>query len=376
MPLLADLIRTLDELAPASLAESWDNTGLLLGDAARGVKKILTCLTLTEDVAQEAISEGADLIVTHHPVMFRPIQKLTTGDAQGRILLGLAREGIAVFSPHTRYDNAPRGINQQLAEACGLEGIRPLRTAAAATHYQLVTFVPPENLSAVRQALWSAGAGQIGEYACCSYSVQGVGTFLGSENSQPQVGTKGHLEEVGESRLEVLVSAGTLGPVIEALRKTHPYEEPAYFVYPLHEAAGTGGVMGAGRVGDFAQPRTVGEVADKLCAALKIQAVQIVGDAGRLVSRVGIACGAAAEFLKEAHAAGCRLFITGEARFHDALLARDLGVAVILLGHYGSERTGMERMVGLLQEKHPDISIWASRAEHDPIQWYVPPSVE
>lgn len=263
MTLISKLIDTLDDLAPRSLAEDWDNTGLLLGDANRDATKILTCLTLTPDVATEAIKGNYDLIVSHHPILFRPIQQLTTDDIQGDMLLRLIQSNIAVYSPHTSYDNSRQGINQQLAEALELRDLRPLRVR----------------------------------------------------------------EDASER------------------------------------------VSGSGRMGTLKGPKTLEALADSAKTLFHITTIGLVGDPGREISRVGIACGSAAEFLPDAAKLGCDAFVTGEARFHDCLKARDLGIAMLLLGHYASERGGVERLAGLIAERHPECLANPSQIETDPLQY-------
>lgn len=264
---LADCLARLETLAPPALAESWDNVGLLIGDRAQGVRRVLTCLTLTPDVAREAIDEQVDLIVTHHPVLFRPVQRITSETLEGALLLGLIRNAVAVYSPHTAYDSAPEGINQQLAETLGLTGIEPLRPAA----------------------------------------------------------------ESAEAK-----------------------------------------TAGGGRCGDFPVPVTLASLAAQAGRVLRARGVQYVGDAERKVSRLAVACGSAAEFLPDAARAGCDALLTGEARFHACLEARELGLALILPGHYATERPAVEALAVRIAAEWPGVQAWASRCETDPLHWRSP----
>ncbi|WP_437202652.1 Nif3-like dinuclear metal center hexameric protein [Planctomicrobium sp. SH664] len=260
---LARITDFLARLAPLELAESWDNVGLLLGEAQQPVDKVLTCLTLTEDVADEAVQGGARLIVAHHPILFRPVQRLTSATAEGAMLLKLIRAEIAVYSPHTAYDSAPSGINQQLAELLGLREIVPLRPAAE----------------------------------CVDAS------------------------------------------------------------------------MGSGRYGQLVQPRRCDQVLADVRHQLKVAQLEFVGDPARMVHQVAVACGSAGEFLKDAHQAGCELFITGETRFHTALEARQLGIGLVVAGHYATERPGIEWLAARLQREFPRVKVWASEVERNPLQW-------
>jgi dinuclear metal center YbgI/SA1388 family protein len=359
------LVNTLEELAPPGTAEDWDNVGLLLGDAAAEVSAVMTCLTLTPDVAEEAVRENIGLVVTHHPLMYKPVQQITTGTIEGRVMVMLMRHNVAVYSPHTAWDNAPRGINQQLAELLELRNVKPLREWPAEDEVKIVTFVPAEHRSAVQRALWDAGAGVIGEYRECSYYGSGTGTFHGSDASQPAVGQAGRFEEVVEDRLEVVCPSRLLDRALQALCQAHPYEEPAIDVYPRRSLPSG---RGSGRYGDLPQAMPLVELNRLVCERLKTEITPFVGNPERPILRLGIACGAAAEFARDARRAGCDALLTGEARFHACLEARSSHLALILPGHYATERLGMERLAAILAEKHPEVRVVASRVESDPLR--------
>lgn len=360
------VLDTLQSLAPLETAEEWDNVGLLLGDADSEISAVMTCLTLTPDVAAEAVRENVGLVVTHHPLLFKPVKQITAKTAEGRMILSLLRHGIAVSSPHTAWDNAPQGINQQLAELLELRNIQPLRPWPKEEQVQIVTFVPVEHRLAVQRALWDAGAGIINEYRECSYYVSGTGTFYGSQHSNPAIGQAGRLEAVAEDRLEVVCPAHLVHYAIEQLRKAHPYEEPAIDVYPRRSLPSNQGV---GRCGDLPTPLPLAELNRLICERLKTPLTPFVGEPEQQISHLGIACGAAAEFAKDAQRAGCQAFLTGEARFHACLEARTANFGLVLPGHYATERPGMERLAELLAERHPDLHIFASQVERDPLRW-------
>lgn len=358
------LLSTLQSIAPLETAAEWDNVGLLLGDATGELSAVMTCLTLTPDVAEEAIREQVGLIVTHHPILFKPAKQLTSASAEGRLVLLLAQNGIAVYSPHTAWDNAAQGINQQLADLLELQNIQPLRPWPREEQVQIVTFVPVEHRLAVQRALWDAGAGVINEYRECSYYVSGTGTFYGSDESHPAIGQTGRLEQVAEDRLEVVCPAKLVHFAIQQLRAAHPYEEPAIDVYPRRSLPSD---YGQGRRGDLPQPMKLGELNQQICDLLKVPRTPFVGSSDQEIRRLGIACGAAAEFLKDARQTGCQALLTGEARFHACLEARTAGFGLILPGHYATERVGMERLAELLTDQHPELRVFASRVESDPL---------
>lgn len=362
---LQDIIVELETLAPPLLAESWDNTGLLLGDRTTDVQRAMTCLTLTPDVVAEAIARNVQLVVTHHPLMFKPIQRVTADTLDGQTLWNLSRHGIAVYSPHTAWDNAPLGINQQLAELFDLKEISPLRRQMVSSGYKLVTFVPAESLESVQQALWESGCGEIGNYSRCSFFTPGQGSFWGNADTNPAVGQSGQLERVEELRLEVICPKSCLSKALSAIRMAHAYEEPAVDVIPLEPQPST---HGAGRQGMLGKPVTLSELVAMVRERLNATAVQFVGDPHGKISRVGMACGAAAEFWKDAQHAGCDVLLTGESRFHGAIEVRDAGFSMILAGHYSTERFGMERLATLMAEHCPGLTVTASQWEHDPVQ--------
>jgi dinuclear metal center YbgI/SA1388 family protein len=353
----------LTRLAPSALAADWDNTGLLVGDPAGPADRVMTCLTVTPAVVAEAVAEQCQLIVTHHPVLFRGAKRLTAGDPDGRLLLPLVRVGVAVYSPHTRFDNCPGGINDGLCTRLGLGSIRPLRPKGGAKLCKLVVFTPEADLGTVSDAVFAAGGGVIGNYDQCSFRVAGTGTFFPRAGANPTVGQVGKREEAGEHRLEVIVPEARRAACVAAAVAAHSYEEPAIDVYPLVAVA----QGGEGRVGELPAPVPLGELAAMMKAKLNAAVMQTVGDPARPARRVAVACGAAGEFLPDAIGAGADVFLTGEVRFHDARAAEAAGVGLLLPGHYASERPGVEDLAGRLAAEFPAATVWASRAERDPL---------
>lgn len=364
VPLLADLCQFLDTFAPSSLAADWDNVGLLLGDPKETVRAALTCLTITPEVVAEAVESGVQLIVTHHPVLFRGTKNLSTNHPEGRLLWPLARAGVAVYSPHTAFDDTRDGINDSLARALNLTEVEPLRKKDGPKQAKIVVFTPESDLAKVSDAMFAAGAGVIGQYHECSFRLPGTGTFFGSDATNPTVGQKGRREEAPELRLEVVCPEGIVEKVVRAMRQAHSYEEPAFDVYPLRPMATS---MGSGRIGKLSQPRSLVELARDVKAKLKSSGVQIIGNPEGSIQRIAIACGAAGEYLSDAARAKADVFLTGEMRFHDYLTARSRGVSLLLPGHYATERPAVEELAGRLQQQFPEVRIWASQREADPV---------
>jgi dinuclear metal center YbgI/SA1388 family protein len=382
MTTVAEVSAWLEKFAPARLAESWDNVGLLWGDPASAVERVMTCLTVTPATAAEAIAEQASLIVSHHPVLFRAVQRVRADLSETAPLWKLARAGIAIASPHTAFDNTHDGINDVLSRRLGLMEVAPLRPRARpvdsdrdalkARSFKVVVFTPVGDREAVLVGAFEAGAGQIGAYRECSFASPGEGTFFGTEAAAPAVGQRGCRETVPELRLEVVCPAERLPAVLTAIRARHSYEEPAIDVYPLQESRlesrppGLG--EGTGRIGRFVEPRSLAEFAAFLGRSLGRVAVQLVGDPSRQILRVAVACGAGDEFLRDAAAAGADVLLTGEARFHRGVEAEALGIALIAAGHYATERLGVEDLARRIAVAFPSVSVWASQSERDPFR--------
>jgi dinuclear metal center YbgI/SA1388 family protein len=363
MPTIAEITAAVEAFAPSATAAEWDNVGLLLGDSGGAVERVMTCLTITPDVVAEAVRERVQLIVSHHPILFRGAKRITTATPDGKVVLPMARAGIAVYSPHTAFDNCAGGINDILCRRLGITNVQPLRPREASRQCKLVVFVPDADLAKVSDALFAAGAGRIGEYTECSFRLAGKGTFFATDVTNPTVGQKGRREDVDEWRLEVVVPEGIVPDAVRAMRKAHSYEEPAFEVYPLKPDLGGG----EGRVGVLGGRVTLGELVERVKKTLSAASVQVVGDLSRTVKRAAVACGAAGEYLVDSIRSNADLFLTGEMRFHDALTARDQGVSVILPGHYATERPGVEELAAKIAAEWAGVTAWASRAERDPL---------
>jgi dinuclear metal center YbgI/SA1388 family protein len=306
------------------------------------------------------------LVVSHHPLLFRGAKRLTGDTTEGGIVLDLLRGEVAVYSPHTAFDNCVGGINDQLAQLLGLTALQPLRRRDVPTReVKLVVLTPQGDLAHVSEAAFAAGAGIIGEYDRCSFRLPGTGTFRGSAASNPTVGTPGVFEEAPEVRLEMVCPESKLPAVLAAVHRTHSYETPAIDVYPLAALPGPG----EGRIGQLTTPLPLAALVERVKAALPAPVVGVVGDPGRLVSTVALACGAAGEYVADAVRARADVFLTGEARFHECLEAEARGLALLLAGHHATERPAVETLARWLKERFAEVEVWASERERDPIVW-------
>jgi dinuclear metal center YbgI/SA1388 family protein len=303
--------------------------------------------------------------VSHHPVLFKAVKVIRADRPETGYLWRLARAGSAVLSPHTSFDNTRGGINDGLAEQLGLVDVRPLREGPAAKRFKVVVFVPPNDSEPVLAAAFAAGAGRIGDYEQCSFTTAGRGTFFGSEGTNPTVGESGRMETVREWKVEVVCPGSRLAAALAAIRSAHSYEEPAIDVFPLADGPPEG--PGVGRVGRLATPEPIGALAKRIGETLGARNVSFVGAPDRRIATLAIACGAGDDFLGDAHAAGADALLTGEARFHRALEAEALGLGLIVAGHHATERPGVEDLARRIAGEFPELDVWASRREEDPL---------
>ena len=367
MTTIADLNAWMDRFAPGKLAESWDNVGLLLGDPTAPVERVMTCLTVTATTAAEAIDRGAGAIVSHHPIFFKATRTLRADRPESGFLWNLARAGVAVLSPHTAFDNTTDGINDGLARRFGLEDVVPLRPGAAEDWYKLVVFAPEGERDQLLAAAFTAGAGGLGEYAECSFTAPGVGTFRGSLQANPTIGQAGGAREsVAECRIELICPGAQRRQVVAAIRAAHSYEEPAIDLIRIEPTWRS--IPGSGRVGLLARPETLRGFARRVASSLRAPGTQFVGDPDRIVARVALCCGAGDEYLGDAHRSGADVYLTGEARYHRALEAESLGLGLIVAGHHATERPGVEDLAERVARAFPTLEVWASQVERDPLR--------
>lgn len=337
---LRDVLHAVRTLAPESLAEPWDKVGLHVGDAAQGVTRGLLCIDLTEAVVAEAGRLGCELVIAYHPPIFDPVAGLTTATWKQRVLREVVRQGMAVYSPHTALDAAVDGINDWLLRGLGAgEDVAPIRAHATpdAAVVKIITFVPAAALDRVRDALAGAGAGRIGRYGKCSFTMPGEGTFEGDADTNPAVGKAGRFERVAEVRLEMVCHRSLLADALVALRRAHPYEEPAVDVMPLIATGQVPSLTGAGRAGSLGRAVALRTLVRRLKGLLGVKDVEVAAPPGaRRVRRVAVCVGAGGSLLREADDAD--VLVTGEMRHHDVLDARERGQAVVLAGHTQTER--------------------------------------
>jgi dinuclear metal center YbgI/SA1388 family protein len=327
-----DVLRALDERFPFAHCADWDNVGILLGDPDAPVRSVLIALDATPAVIARLRRRPADLLVTHHPVVFTPLKSVRPDPGPSAAAFALLRMGVAVISAHTNADVAPRGVSHAMALRLRLRGIRPLIPGEPSSGAcKIVTFVPPSRADAVLNAAAAAGGARIGAYTRCSFRTPGTGTFLGGPDSSPRIGTPGAEERVEEVRLETVAAGSRVHAVLSAVRKAHPYEEPAIDVVPLREGALGGGV---GAIGDLPEPLSLDRALDAVRSALRPSWIHVAGPRRKTVRRIAIVGGSGGEFASSAREAGADLYV----KYHQALDAAAGDMPVADIGHASGER--------------------------------------
>lgn len=333
---LADVIGVLDAAYPPGLAEDWDSVGLVCGDPGEPVESVTVAVDATAAVVAEVPDGG--LLLAHHPLLLRGVDSVAADTAKGTLIHQLIRTGRALFTAHTNADAASPGVSDALAEAIGLsvDGVLAPRLGRPDLD-KWVVFVPYEHAGAVRDALFDAGGGQIGDYSHCSWSVEGTGQFLPHDGASPAIGSVGIVELVAEDRVEVIAPARLRGRILAAMRAAHPYEEPAFDVFAL---APVPSAVGFGRIGTLPAPQPLPEFVSRVCDALPATSwgVRAAGESGATVSRVAVCGGAGDSFLDAAAAAEVQAYVTADLRHHPAdEHRRASGVALVDVAHWASE---------------------------------------
>jgi len=362
---VADFCRVMNEIAPTALAQEWDNVGLLVGDPAATVHRVLLCIDLTPEVAAEAAKKKVDLVMAYHPPIFKPIATLRA-DSSGTdaAVFACITDGIAIYSTHTALDAADGGTNDVIAGLCGIKKTEPLEFVSAPSQRtsKIVVFVPPAEVETVADAMFEAGAGHIGDYSKCSYRLAGQGSFLGGDSTNPTIGERGRLAFVDEVRLEMVVPNAALPSVVAAMIRSHSYEAPAYDIYPLSPPP----ARGIGGVGNLPNAIALKKLAQTLKRKTCANCVQIIGDTETEVSRAVIVVGAAGSLPFKAGVGPGDVSITGELRHHDALTIRRHECTAIALGHWASERPTLSVLAERLKTSPGGMNIALSDRDIDP----------
>jgi dinuclear metal center YbgI/SA1388 family protein len=360
-----DIIDRIEDWAPRDIAWDRDNAGLQIGSAEREVKKILLTLDLTEPALDKAIELNCNLIITHHPLLFNPIKQIDTqNDPLSRLIEKLIKNDITLYSAHTNLDFTKDGVSYELAKVLGLKDISFLKELEA-NQSKVVVFVPVDALGIVSQAIFNNGGGRIGEYSGCSFRTEGSGTFIGSEKTNPAVGEKETSEIVEEVRLEVITNNWNLNRIISDIKRVHPYEEPAYDIYPLKNRNLNYGV---GAIGSLDKSIGMDAFLDYAAKKLNIRNFRYSGRK-ETIRRVAVCGGSGSDYLKEAIRGGADAFITADLKYHAFQEAMER-ILLIDAGHFETEVFALDAIESYLQKNFNQIEIKKYTDGVNPVNFY------
>lgn len=362
---LSQIIDTMKRLAPPEMALEGDNIGLQT-PCNSNIDKILLSLDVDVRVVKEAKRRRATLIIAHHPVIYRKLERIAGHSHAERVVLAAIRNEIGIFIAHTNLDCAPGGVNDVLARRLELQDVRTLKPAGKQKSYKLVVFTPEDHVDKVRAAMSEAGGGIVGEYRYCSFQAPGTGTFMPSERATPYSGTVGQLNRESELRLEMMAPGEALADVIAAMKIAHPYEEVAYDVYEL---ANPGKEYGLGRIGELPEPVHFKDYVELVKRRLGIKRAKVVGRGQARIRRVAVCGGGGGRLIPDVLAEGADAYVTGGVNYHERLGADSLGLCMVEAGHGATERIVLPALADNLKREAPDVQVITSRIKTDRSDW-------
>jgi dinuclear metal center YbgI/SA1388 family protein len=362
---LKEITDCIEKVAPLAFQEEYDNSGLLIGSPELEVQKVLITVDVTEEIMDEAMVKGCNMVISHHPVIFKGLKRLTGAHFSERIAMNAIKNGIAIYATHTNLDNAYDGLNKYLITKMGVKNpsiLNPVKGLLC----KLVTFCPPEFADKVRQSLFNAGGGTIGNYDFCSYNLQGQGTFRALDNANPFVGEKNKIHFENETRIEVIFPSYLERQLVNALLDSHPYEEVAYDIYPLNN---TYPKMGAGMIGELESEEDERIFLQKIKDLLNLPFIRHSGWLNAKIKKVAVCGGSGAFLLPVARKAGADIFLTGDIKYHDFFEAQN-EIILADIGHYESERFSKELIYSILKEKFPNFAFLLAESDSNPVKYF------
>jgi dinuclear metal center YbgI/SA1388 family protein len=362
---IKELLSILEEVAPLSLQEPYDNSGLIVGDPNAVIQKVLVCLDVTEAVVDEAVRNNCGLIVSHHPIIFKGLKSLVPRGYVERTVIQAIRHDVAIASMHTNLDNSPIGVNKRIADKLDLIETTILEPKEGLLR-KIITYVPQNKADTVRQAMFEAGAGSIGNYDSCSFNVVGEGTFKANSFAKPFVGQQDKLHTETEMRIEVVVPHFYVNKVIEALLKSHPYEEVAYDVYSLENSWRN---AGSGMVGFLKQPMHEKDFLDLVRSTFDVPVLRHSPFLNKIIHKVAVCGGSGAFLLPTAKRANAEAFITADIKYHDFFDA-DKALFMVDAGHFETEQFTKELIADILRKKIPNFAVLFSEVNTNAVGYY------
>jgi dinuclear metal center YbgI/SA1388 family protein len=363
--LLKEISQVLENFAPLEFQEEYDNVGLIIGNPETEISGALITLDITGEVLDEAIQNNCNLVIAHHPLIFKGLKRLVGEDSAQRLAVKAIQNQVAIYAMHTNLDNSINGLNAWVCDLLGIKNCRILSPGKGLLS-KLVTFCPVDYAERVRQALFEAGAGHIGNYDCCSYNIIGNGTFRASENTHPFVGEKNVIHVEPESRIEVIFPRFLEHKLVTVLIKNHPYEEVAYDIYPL---SNTAGFSGSGMIGELDTAMTGPKFLKHVKTQLGIPFLRHSVLIGKKISQVAVCTGAGAFLIPEAKKSGTDAFLTADLKYHDFFDANEQ-LVLADIGHFESERFAKDLIYGILIKKFPTFAFLISKINTNPVHYY------
>lgn len=361
---IKDILHLIEQIAPIGLQESFDNTGVQVGNIHLEAKGALLCIDVTEDVIDEAVTLGCNLIIAHHPIAFKPFKSLTGKTYTERCIIKAIQNNIVLYAAHTNLDNAKYGINNYLGQMLSLQNIKILSPIEKGLS-KLITFVPTSHADSVRQALFNVGAGTIGNYDWCSFNSNGMGTFRAGDKSNPYVGNVGNLHSEPEVKIEMIIPNIKKTESIQAILASHPYEEPAYDIFPLQNSWTE---HGSGIVGTLKESVDEEEFLYLLKEIYNVEKLQHSKLRNQMIKEVAICSGSGNYFIKDAINYGADIFITGEAKYNDFYDVEDK-IILATIGHYESEIYTKNVFFDIISEKFPIFALYMAGTDTNPVKY-------
>lgn len=362
---IKEITACIEKLAPRELQETYDNAGLIIGDAETEVSKALVCIDVTEKVIEEAIADKCNLVISHHPLIFKGLNKINSNSNVGRCVIKAVQNNIAIYAAHTNLDSVIGGVNSKLCEKLGIINTRILKPKSNVLK-KLVTFCPTDKADVIRKALFDSGCGHIGNYDSCSYNVDGSGTFCALEGSNPYVGERDKLHHEPETRIETIFPAYLGKTILKALFAAHPYEEVAYDVYPLDNKYNK---AGEGMIGELNKAMGTEEFLKHIKSVTNCKIIRHSETKVKSIKNVAVCGGSGSFLIHDAIAAGADMFITADMKYHQFSEAEGR-IIIADIGHYESEQFVKEILVDYLNKNFPIFAILVSREDNNSVYYY------
>jgi len=362
---ISDITQHLELVAPVHFQESYDNAGLIVGNADVECTGIIISLDAIEAVIDEAISKQCNLVIAHHPIIFKGLNKLNGKNYVERTILKAIKNDIAIYAIHTNLDNIKMGVNNKIAEKIGLQNLQILQPKENILK-KLITFAPLDKAEGIRKALFAAGAGQLGKYSECSFSTEGTGTFKAEKGADPHVGEIGVRHEEKEIKLEVIFPGYLEQKIVRAMIEAHPYEEVAYDIIPLGNYISD---VGSGLIGELEDPIDETEFLGRIKEAFNLKVIKHTGLAGKKIKKVAVCGGAGSFLLPVALSNKADVYITSDIKYHEFFDAE--GMVLLDIGHYESEQFTIDLLYGILREKYPNFAVRKTEVITNPVHYFV-----